>query len=500
MNPRPQTTRPPRQEQAPAPTPPTPEEQQRHQYILSQHELNLPMFTDDEVRLFVQTKAQVQEPSPGAGSAQEQSLGGVASAIERGDYTSAVNALLSEAQREMAKVAVGASNSEVIERRDGSRKAAKEWAAATRQFGDAMATLHAVRSLVDRVPRDAQVLYLAQIAQLLDNDRVARVAHLRTSQRREPDPVELAHFRIDEMRRGEKKRQKQLAKEMKKGRHPEIEPKKSLLRRVRENIIGINDPITPFGKSKVGYALGVGLGIVGRPVRLAMVPTLITSNIIWEKWARRKVRGSKTSEEYQKRLEKYRKSRRFIRGFTAGATAASLVGVFRPELLEAVVESKPWQMSESWLKWKGSTILGAPPSDFGLDAFGRPIEAVQTVYDVVDLPTSGVESATIGGGESMLEGLHSLGGPEVLIQSGDTLETLAKAHGVSGAQLYNPDYMQRVFLENYEIFKHGNMAGVEAFERHLVSNAPSDPGELRKLFFDAVRNIYPGQQITIPQP
>jgi hypothetical protein len=60
--------------------------------------------------------------------------------------------------------------------------------------------------------------------------------------------------------------------------------------------------------------------------------------------------------------------------------------------------------------------------------------------------------------------------------------------------------MRKIFYQNFEIFQRGNLEGVQAFEQYLNSGTQGNAQETRRLFYDAVRYIFPGQRITIPKP
>mgnify|MGYP007059405737 CR=1 FL=1 len=275
----------------------------------------------------------------------------------------------------------------------------------------------------------------------------------------------------------------------------------------------INNPKRKWGRSAIGFGLGVGVGVATKPLALSWVFSSIfaTSNLIYDRHAKRKIKKAKTEAEYKERLDKYEKTRTWVRSFTRGMASASLARSLYevgPDVYSRLANTKPWKVIKEVAEMTGKEIR-----ERGINLGKRVLGSIVNRFGPVAPDNMGFGAAYEGGGEvasnarelgTVREGASQLAEyafndtVELTVNSGDTIEKLANSIGIPDAELYNNRaLMRQIFVDNARLFEYSNKEGAQQFYDVLTNNNVSLE-EFRKAWFDAVRKIPVGSEISIP--
>lgn len=88
---------------------------------------------------------------------------------------------------------------------------------------------------------------------------------------------------------------------------------------------------------------------------------------------------------------------------------------------------------------------------------------------------------------------------EVTVEPGDTLDEILEQQGINPNSVYGSvESMHDFIAQNEQVLIVGNEEGVQDFYQFIYDHPNATPDEVRQYFYDAVRVIVPGQELTIP--
>lgn len=336
--------------------------------------------------------------------------------------------------------------------------------------------------------------------------------------------------------------------------------KRPWLNRAKRVVGALIDPISPAGKSKVGYGLGVATGLwlnttqlstAGMPVRLAYSGGLYGFNFGYARYAKIRQGLAKrfgSPEKVAKLEKKYERGRHGMMSYSAGLAATSLLSVVGPELASRYGNTALWKAGEIFADQgrdfalqsadlvrekiiEGVTKAGISQNSTFVQLLadrrspGEFMKSMYGVYDYTkDVPNpqfEKLEGHIKNVGDEIREAVNSVKEmfgfdvPEspgskglrstlesgyAQVRSGDTFSALVEAQGWSWKKLLeNKDSMIEVFMRNERLLAKGNAHAVEAMNRLLLSEPNASVDVVAKHFTAAVRTIYSGQEFVLPK-
>lgn len=511
------------------------EREREREYVLGRYGLKEPIMDATDVRRYAaeQASRSLEDGEPLAPlsvvTSQEglDTIGDIPELLDRGLSSRAINELLGLAEDKMLVALKNSNHARNLEYEleaepeDGPtpgqiqlvRRVSGHW------YNDAHQDLHAARALIAQLPQQQQGKFLDRMAKLLDKEGVHEVA-------RNPFTIEMRDRSLPRsaeavIQSGQTAEQQNAEVMEPQPQSETLQQKEKLIKRFGKGMKRVFfDPVSPFNRGYGGaaaYGVGFAVGTVANtnlPVRRVSAAIFLTTNFVFDKYARLKIHVTKDPERKFARQEKFKRTKKYVGSFGAGFAASGLASMVAPKQMEQLANGQAWKNLEQaadkgwdWVKEQyNSTAVGQftnRVAEEGHQLYDALSEGVKKGASIeINQPAPPVPEGISLPEPEIQNVLNNLVGntSEVIVQSGDRVEHLVNAAGISDGTLYNSkEYMQQLFLSNEQVFTRGNPEGAQALKEAIVSGKNITTAEFRKLFGDAVRFIFPGQKIVIPK-